>query len=141
MSLQIKSRLQHTVIWLIFLSAGLINAQDTISFSLETDQLILELIDTANALDVYNERCRGYGTSMKTDDVSNLLYKKYRARVNEFLQTYRNKNVFAAQDEMTNQFYQQLREAGGCSNAKKNGFEKELKERYRNLLKNLEELP
>jgi hypothetical protein len=143
MSSRIKARTRQTVIltviWLIFLSAKVINAQDTISFTQETDQLILELIEAANALDAYNERCRGYGSSMKTDDVSSLLYEKYRARANDFLQAYKDKNVIAAQDEMNRNFHKNLREAGGCANAKSNGFEKGLQDKYRELLNTLEE--
>lgn len=107
----------------------------------ETGQLLAELVRASAEYDLYNARCRGNAASTKTEDSNRLLLSKYRLTVNQVIANFIGRDDRAERIAMEQLFLQKLNQLGGCAEAKKQGLQKQLDQKYRQLFEQISDLP
>ena len=107
----------------------------------ETGMLLADLVRTSLEYDLYNARCRGNAASTKTDDSNRLFLSKYKLTVNQVINLYIGKDEFALRSTIEQDFMQKIILMGGCKMAKKSGIQKELDQKYRQLVEQISNLP
>lgn len=108
----------------------------------ETEQLLVEAVESAAALDFYNARCRSDSSGRHTDNLNKELVSKLRLTVMSVQDDLFPEQGFRqAQQRMQEGFLTTLREAGGCKGAKESGLPERLRARYREKLDAIESLP
>jgi len=108
----------------------------------ETEQLLVEAVESAAALDFYNARCRSDNSGRSTDNLNKELVSKLRLTVISVQDDHFPEQGYRqAQQRMQEQFLTTLREAGGCKGAKESGLPERLRARYHEKLEAVESLP
>jgi len=108
----------------------------------ETEQLLVDAVQAAAEIDLYNARCRSDVSGRLTDNLNKELVSKFRMTVLEV-----EDDLFAdgsyrrAKDRLEQDFLTKLKEAGGCKEAKKAGMAIRLRERYDELMRKIGRLP
>jgi hypothetical protein len=102
--------------------------------SLLTDadrQLLVDAVEAAFELDLYNARCRNDQSGRRTENLNKELVSSYRMTVLDVLDDLFPEGYYrSARERMQQDFLTRLRELGGCAGAKAAGLRGELTERY-----------
>jgi len=97
----------------------------------ETDQLLVEAVEAAFELDLYNARCRSDQSGRNTENLNKELASRLRMTVIDVQDDLFPEGYYRdAQARMERDFLARLREIGGCDGAKKAGLRDSLGERY-----------
>ena len=105
-------------------------------------QLLVQAVESATALDLYNARCRSDNSGRFTDNLNKALVGRLRITVITIQDDlFPERGFRQAQRRMQEQFVETLREAGGCKGAKESGLPEQMRSRHRDLLEAIETLP
>ncbi len=107
-----------------------------------TRSLLVNAVEAAADLDLYNTRCRGDVSGRSTDNLSKLMVGKLRTTVLSVLDDFFPEGSYRrAQQRLEADFLLRLREAGGCPGAKDSELPEQLRERYTKMLDAIRDLP
>ena len=108
----------------------------------ETEQLLVEAVEAAAALDFFNARCRSDNSGRHIDNLNKELVGKLRVTVISVQDDlFPERDYRRAQQRMQEQFIGVLREVGGCKGAKDSGLRDRLQASFREKLAAVEDLP
>ena len=108
----------------------------------ETRQLLVDAVQAAADLDLYNTRCRSDVSGRRTDNLNKELVGKFRMTVIEVQDDlFPERSYRRTQERLQRDFLGRLKEIGGCKNAKKAGMPEQLRKRYDRLLGEIDALP
>jgi hypothetical protein len=120
--------------------AGAANA--AVPLDPETEQLLVEAVEAAAALDFFNARCRSDNSGRHMDNLNKEIVGKLRVTVISVQDDlFPERGYRQAQQRMQEQFITALREAGGCKGAKDSGLRDRLQTLFREKLEAVEDLP
>ena len=107
-----------------------------------TAELLVDLVRVAARYDLYSARCRGDVSGRRTDNLKKVLVRKYRITPTQVQDDYFPEGSHrAARRTIERDFVQQIAQLGGCREAKKAGFQDDLRARYQELMDKLNRLP
>lgn len=107
-----------------------------------TQQLLVEAVEAAHAIDLYHARCRGDRSNRRTENLNKLLASRLRTtviRVQDEL--FPERSYRRAQDRLEREVLAMLRERGGCDGVKDSGLPAEMRARYDEAVRAIESLP
>ncbi|WP_295389025.1 hypothetical protein [uncultured Thiodictyon sp.] len=105
-----------------------------------TQQVLVEAVEAAAALDFYNARCRSDGSGRHSNDLNKLLVNKLRLTIVTVEdEMFPERNYRAVQQRLLEQSAALL--ADGCKAAKEGVLAEQLKDRYRKGVAAVEALP
>jgi hypothetical protein len=108
----------------------------------ETEQLLVEAVEAAAALDFFNARCRSDNSGRHIDNLNKELVGKLRVTVLSVEDDlFPERDYRRARERMQEEFIGILREAGGCKGAKDSGLRDRLQANFREKLEAVEDLP
>jgi hypothetical protein len=108
----------------------------------EDQALLLEAVEAAFELDLYNTRCRSDQSGRRTENLNKELVSRYRMTVVDVLDDLSPEGYYRdAQTRMTTEFIARLREVGGCPGAKAAGLRDGLGERYATAMERIASRP
>lgn len=108
----------------------------------ETEQLLVEAVEAAAALDFFNARCRSDNSGRHIDNLNKELVGKLRVTVLSVEDDlFPERDYRRARERMQEEFIGILREAGGCKGAKDSGLRDRLQANFREKLAAVEDLP
>jgi hypothetical protein len=108
----------------------------------ETEQLLVQAVEAAVELDLYNARCRSDVSGRRTDNLNKALVGKFRITVIKVEDDlFPERSYRRAQERLQRDFLTRLKDAGGCKGAKQQGMPEQLRERYDDLIREIERLP
>lgn len=108
----------------------------------QTEHLLVEAVEAASELDLYNARCRSDGSGRRTDNLNKELASKFRMTVLDVEDDlFPERSYRRAKERLQLNFLEKLKQAGGCKEAKKAGMPNELSERYNKLMDEIDALP
>ena len=108
----------------------------------ETQQVLVNAVEAAAALDFYNARCRSDDSGRHSDNLNKQLVGKLHITIIGVQDDLFPEHSFrAVQRRFQEQFTEDLRAAGGCQGAKAAGVSEQLNERYREGVTAIEALP
>lgn len=108
----------------------------------QTQQLIVNAVEAAFELDLYNNRCRQDRSGRRTENLNKILASGFRMTVLDVQDDLFPEGYYRdAQARMTEDFLARMREMGGCSGAKEAKLRDELHERYDQAIAELEAFP
>lgn len=107
-----------------------------------TEQLLVNAVQAAVRIDLYGSRCRSDVSGRHTNNLNKELAGKLRMTVIEVQDDlFPDGSYRRVQERLQQEFFSELREAGGCKAAKASGMQEQLKERYDALIDEIEALP
>jgi len=107
-----------------------------------TQALIVNAVEAAFELDLYNNRCRQDRSGRRTENLNKVLASGFRMTVIDAQDDLFPEGYYRdAQARMTEDFLLRLREMGGCSGAKEAKLRDALRERYERAIAELEAFP
>jgi hypothetical protein len=107
----------------------------------QTTQLLVDAVEAAVELDLYNARCRSDQSGRRTDNLNKLLASRFRITVIGVQDRYFPERSYRkAKERIQNDLLERLKTAGGCTEAK-TGLRDALDARYDETLRALEALP
>ncbi len=107
-----------------------------------TAELLVNLVRVAAEYDLYSARCRGDISGRRTDNLKKVLIRRYRITPIQVQDDYfPERSHRAARRNIEKDFVQQIAQLGGCREAKKAGFQDDLRARYQELMDRLHEMP
>jgi hypothetical protein len=107
-----------------------------------TTKLLVDAVEAATELDLYNARCRSDQSGRRTENLNKILAGRFRITVIGVEDSYFPERSFRkAQERMQNGFLERLKAAGGCADAKTSGLRDALETRYRDNLGAIDALP
>ncbi len=93
--------------------------------------LLVEAVEAAFELDLYNARCRNDQSGRRTENLNKELVSRFRMTVLDVLDDLFPEGYYrAARERMREEFLTQLRDLGGCAGAKAAGLRVSLGTRY-----------
>jgi hypothetical protein len=108
----------------------------------ETEQLLVDAVEAAAALDLYGARCRSDVSGRYTDNLNKEFVSKFRTTVLEVEDDlFPERSYRLAKERLQRNFLVKLKEAGGCKEAKRAGMPAQLRARYDELVRKIEGLP
>ncbi|MEA3640282.1 MAG: hypothetical protein VBE63_10095 [Lamprobacter sp.] len=108
----------------------------------QTQQLIVDAVEAAFELDLYNNRCRQDRSGRRTENLNKVLASGFRMTVLDAQDDLFPERYYRdAQARMTQAFVTRLRELGGCAGAKEAKLRDALRERYERTMAELEAFP
>jgi hypothetical protein len=108
----------------------------------ETQQLLVDAVEAAAELDLYNSRCRRDVSGRRTDNLNKELVSKFRMTVLEVEDDlFPERSYRRAKERLQQDFLSTLKQAGGCKEAKKAGMPEQLRARYDELMSEIDRLP
>ncbi len=108
----------------------------------QTAAILIEAVEAASALDIYNARCRSDGSGRHTDNLNKELVGKLRLTVTSVEDDlFPERDFRRAQQRLQEQFLETLRQAGGCKGAKDSGLPERLRSRFEESLDAIDALP
>ena len=125
------------------LTVGLV-IQSTAALSLEeaTEQLLIEAVEAAYAVDLYHARCRSDGSNRRTENLNKLLASRMRMTVLRVQDdVFPERNYRKVQERLQRDFLAMLAENGGCAGVKDSELPAELRARYDEKMRAIEALP
>ena len=108
-------------------------ASGSTRFDKETAANLTDLIQTALLYDIYDQRCRGFVSSMHTDNVENLSVDKLGMSLSQLSETLVSKSLLELRQEMNQLVLARIRQHGGCLATKRKGYLNQLDQRYQRL--------
>ncbi len=128
------------LVCLIFWGAAMPGPRDPLAPV--TAELLVNLVRVAAQYDLYSARCRGDVSGRRTDNLKKVLIRKYDITPTQVQDDYfPERSHRAARRNIEKDFVQQIAQLGGCREAKKAGFQDDLRARYQELLDQLHWLP
>ena len=110
-------------------------AQD---FDEETAQLLVNAVEAAFEIDLYNNRCRSDQSGRRTENLNKELVSRYRITVLDVQDDLFPEGYYRdAQARMRDDFLARLRDMGGCAGAKAADLRDELRERYEQAMERI----
>jgi hypothetical protein len=107
-----------------------------------TTKLLVDAVEAATELDIYNARCRSDQSGRRTENLNKVLAGRFRITVIGVEDRYFPERSYRkAQERMQNAFLERLKAAGGCADAKTGGLRDTLETRYRDNLSAIDALP
>jgi hypothetical protein len=101
----------------------------------QTQQQLVNAVEAAFELDLYNNRCRSDQSGRRTENVNKELVSRYRMTVLDVQDDFFPEGYYRdAQARMRQDFLQRLRDIGGCAAAKQERLPESLRERYDNAM-------
>jgi hypothetical protein len=117
-------------------------AHAELSLDEQTQQLIVDAVEAAFELDLYNNRCRQDRSGRRTENLNKILASGFRMTVLDAQDDLFPEGYYRdSQTRMTTDFLGRLREMGGCSGAKEAKLRDALRERYEQAIAKLEAFP
>jgi len=108
----------------------------------QTEQLLVEAVEAAVELDLYNARCRSDVSGRRTDNLNKELASKFRMTVIKVQDDlFPERSYRRVQERLQRDFLQKLKDAGGCKGAKEQGMPEQLRGRYDALIREIDRLP
>lgn len=108
----------------------------------ETTRLLVNAVEAAADLDLYNARCRSDQSGRRTENLNKALAVRFRITVIGVEDRYFPERSYRkAQERVQNAFLERLKAAGGCAEAKTSGLREALEARHRETLGAIEALP
>lgn len=100
-----------------------------------TQQLLVDAVEAAFELDLFNNRCRSDRSGRRTENLNKELTSRYRMTVLDVQDDLFPEGYYRdAQARMERDFRTRLRDIGGCSGAKEQRLRDTLTERYDTLM-------
>jgi hypothetical protein len=119
-----------------------LQARAQASLDEQTQQLIVNAVEAAFELDLYNNRCRQDRSGRRTENLNKILASGFRMTVLDAQDDLFPEGYYRdAQARMGEDFLARLGEMGGCSGAKEAKLRDELRERYEQAIAELEAFP
>ncbi|MBK1720782.1 hypothetical protein CKO23_00765 [Thiocystis violacea] len=113
-----------------------------VTLDTETKQLLVDAVEAAADMDLYNTRCRGDVSGRGTDNLNKAMVGKLRTTVLSVLDDLFPEHSYRrAQQRLEADFLVRLRDIGGCQGAKDAGLPEQLRERYQEKLDAIRALP
>lgn len=107
-----------------------------------TEQLLVEAVEAAAAVDFYNARCRSDVSGRRTDNLNKELVSRLRTTVLSVQDDlFPERSYRRVQERLQEEFLETLRQAGGCKGAKESGMPERLGARYEAAINAIEALP
>ncbi len=107
-----------------------------------TAELLVNLVRVAAEYDLYSARCRGDVSGRRTDNLKKVLVRKYGITPTQVQDDYfPERSHRAARRSIEKDFVEKLRQLESCRNAKKAGYQDDLRARYLELMDKLQRLP
>lgn len=108
----------------------------------EQARVLVEAVESASALDLYNARCRSDNSGRFMDNLNKALVGRLRITVITIQDDlFPERGYRQAQRRMQEDFLKTLSDAGGCKGAKESGLPERMRARHRELLEAIERLP
>jgi hypothetical protein len=108
----------------------------------ETQRLMVEAVEAASDLDLYNARCRRDQSGRATDNLNKAMVGKLRITVLSVLDDlFPERSYRRAQQRLETDFLNRLRDLGGCQAVKESALPEALSARYREKLDAVRALP
>lgn len=108
----------------------------------EQARVLVEAVESASALDLYNARCRSDNSGRFMDNLNKALVGRLRITVITIQDDlFPERGYRQAQRRMQEDFLKSLGEAGGCKGAKESGLPERMQARHRELLEAIDRLP
>jgi hypothetical protein len=108
----------------------------------DTQRLLVGAVEVASELDLYNARCRRDVSGRHTDNLNKELTSKFRMTVLEVEDDlFPERSYRRTKERLQRDFLDKLKRAGGCKAAKLAGMPGQLRERYDELIGEIEALP
>jgi len=108
----------------------------------QTEALIVDAVEAAFELDLYNNRCRQDRSGRRTENLNKALASGFRMTVLDAQDDLFPEGYYRdAQERMTQEFLEQLRALGGCAGAKEAKLRDRLRARYEQAMERLEQFP
>jgi hypothetical protein len=108
----------------------------------EQARVLVEAVESASALDLYNARCRSDNSGRFMDNLNKALVGRLRITVLTIQDDlFPERGYRQAQRRMQEEFLATLGEAGGCKGVKESGLPERMQARHRELLEAIERLP
>lgn len=102
-------------------------------------QVLVEAVESAVALDLYNARCRSDSSGRFMDNLNKALVGRLRITVLTIQDDlFPERGFRQAQRRMEGQFQETLNQAGGCKGAKDSGLPERLRARHLELMQAIE---
>lgn len=112
------------------------------SLSPETEQLIIEAVEAAYELDLFNNRCRHDRSGRRTENLNKVLASSFRMTVLDAQDDLFPEGYYRdVQARMSEDFLERLDALGGCAGAKEKKLRDTLRERYEETMRRLEQFP
>ena len=107
-----------------------------------TEQLLVEAVEAAADLDLYNARCRGDVSGRRTEVLNKAMVGKLRTTVLAVQDDlFPERSYRRTQQRLESDFLDRLREIGGCQGAKDSELPDALRRRYQEKLDAVRALP
>jgi len=111
-------------------------------FDEDTQRLLVDAVEAAATLDLYNGRCRNDVSGRSTDNLNKMLVGKFRMTVLDVQDDlFPERSYRQAGERLQRDFFIKLKEIGGCKEAKSSGMPDQLRTRYDDLMRALDRLP
>jgi hypothetical protein len=108
----------------------------------QTQAIIVDAVEAAFELDLYNNRCRQDRSGRRTENLNKVLASGFRMTVLDAQDDLFPEGYYRdSQERMTRDFLERLRAMGGCAGAKEAGLRNALRERYEQAIERLEQFP
>lgn len=108
----------------------------------EQARILVEAVESASAIDLYNARCRSDNSGRFTDNLNKALVGRLRITVLTIQDDlFPDRGYRQAQRRMQDEFLKLLGEAGGCAGAKESGLPERMQSRHRELMRAIEAMP
>lgn len=108
----------------------------------DTQRLLVDAVEVASELDLYNARCRRDVSGRHTDNLNKELTSKFRMTVLEVEDDlFPERSYRRTKERLQRDFLDKLKRAGGCKAAKQAGMPGQLRKRYDGLIGEIEALP
>lgn len=105
-------------------------------------RVLVEAVESATALDLYNARCRSDSSGRYMDNLNKALASRLRLTVITVQDDFFPERSFRqAQQRMQTEFQQTLKEAGGCKGAKESGLPDQMRAHHQELLGEIDSWP
>lgn len=97
----------------------------------QTEQLLINAVEAAYELDLFNNRCRSDQSGRRTENLNKELASRFRMTVLDVQDDLFPEGYYRdAQARMQQDFLERLRDMGGCAGAKAERLRDSLRERY-----------
>ena len=141
--IQLRAAISKGSLGLIFLACLHVSAwaSDKDLAMLKGQPLHEQLVRTAMAFDVFNQRCRGVSASTQESQVNRLFVEKYRMTLNNFVREMMPMDARQLESDIRSRINQRIFELGGCQKARADGMEDRFKADFRTLMDKTQQSP
>jgi hypothetical protein len=103
---------------------------------------MVNAVEVSAELDLYGARCRSDVSGRYTDNLNKELAGKFRMTVSDVKDDLFPEHSYrSANERLQRDFLEKLKAAGGCKEAKQAGMPNRLQARYKELMREIEQLP